>query len=584
MPENEISIEYKEAVSLMDSAIIEKNHQILDSAVKDIEDSVLICENPEIELIQMRSEVFFLMPDYLKNPTDPNLLKFKKDIKLYKDGYENLCKKLNDYIEKVSESLKKLLDPSNNLKKEIEQIIKQFEETVKNLCVPLISEQQGLNTINSNKLSESEKDDLIEQKLDVTYKINEFKKESENLNKQYNRLFNKINQAVQILCNMIKDIPSSLTYLQDKIEEGMSKYEEILEDDFSDLDKNKNGYFQNLLFKVKESFEIINNKMDKIIREINDKINNLEIQYKKREESFFALKDNSKQIIEKLKEKSNSIKKNIIEIRKTFKEKEIKLPEIKISEIIIEKLIKPMQDSFQSIKNEVQSVSKGVQEIRIEIIPKIINHTSLDFLFIIDTTGSMEPYVDVTKKKLIKVMEIIKSEYNEIEINLAFIGYKDICEIFNKDFLVIPFTQNYEDAKEKINKIEVGGGDDTAEDIAWAFEKALEMKWTNEIRVAFLVTDAPCHGKQYHKKNLLDYYPEEVPNREKMENLVNKMVSKNISLICIKLNDDTNIMYGKFKEIYKKNKNIIFDIVPINLPENLIEMVKNTIKMIQIKK
>ena len=357
--------------------------------------------------------------------------------------------------------------------------------------------------------------------------------------------------------------------MQDKIEEGMSKYEEILEDDFSDLDKNKNGYFQNLLIKVKESFEIINNKMDKIIREINDKINNLEIQYKKREESFFSLKDNSKQIIEKLKEKSNSIKENIIEIRKTFKEKEIKLPEIKISEIIIEKLIEPMQDSFQSIKK--------IQEIR-------INHTSLDFLFIIDTTGSMEPYVDVTKKKLIKVMEIIKSEYNEIEINLAFIGYKDICEIFNKDFLVIPFTQNYEDAKEKINKIEVGGGDDTAEDIAWAFEKALEMKWTNEIRVAFLVTDAPCHGKQYHKKNLLDYYPEEVPNREKMENLVNKMVSKNISLICIKLNDDTNIMYSKFKEIYKKNKNIIFDIVPINLPENLIEMVKNTIKMIQIKK
>ena len=149
---NEISIEYQKAVSLMDLVIIEENHKLLDIAVNNIEESVLICENPEIELFQMRSDVFFLLPDYLNNPTDSQLIELKKDLKLYKDGYENLCQKLNDYIGNVSKSLMNLFTPSNNLRKEINQIIIQFEKNIENLCIPLISQQQGLDTIDTSNL------------------------------------------------------------------------------------------------------------------------------------------------------------------------------------------------------------------------------------------------------------------------------------------------------------------------------------------------------------------------------------------------------------------------------------------------
>ena len=72
--ENLIDIlEYNEAKRMIDLPIIDKNHRILEDATRRVDDSVLICENPEIQLNQIRTEVFFLMPDFLVNPEDKEL-------------------------------------------------------------------------------------------------------------------------------------------------------------------------------------------------------------------------------------------------------------------------------------------------------------------------------------------------------------------------------------------------------------------------------------------------------------------------------------------------------------------------------
>ena len=560
-----LNLDFKKAASLMDSEIINRNHNILDSTVDCIEDSVLICENPEIELNPMRSEIFYLIPDFLTDPDEIELKNLKKEIEDYKIEFESLCRQVNDFANRTTVSLKNLYMPSNNLKYEINQILDQFEETIKNLCIPLISEQEGLNKIKTNNLNEKQKSDLNEDKMDIIYKIEQFKKESNKLNKKYYELFNQMYKAVQIICNNIKDIPSTISDFQNTIDEGMSKFEEILE---QFTDKNNHKDYHKQLIKIKESFQLINKKKDEIIKQTEEKINNLFKQYKERRESFNLLKKDRIEIIENLKEKSESIKGDIMEVRKKNNQKKMKIPNVNIPDIVIEKVINCMDNSVNNINNANSSIFNIIIKIEIPFI-------TLDLLFIMDITGSMEEYVDETKVRIIEIMDKIIIDCKGIAINLGFIGYRDVEEHKKKNYVNIEFTKNHQSVKDEINKIVVGGGDDTAEDVAWAFQQALKKNWKNKARFAILVTDAPCHGLKYHDPKLLDDYPQGVPNGENIENLVQQLIKKQISLLCIKLKESTDIMYEIFGKIYKNNvnKNCQYDIISMNSPQNLVDTI-----------
>ena len=101
---------------------------------------------------------------------------------IYINEFESLCGQLNEYIKKdFVKNLKSLYEPSFKMKNEINEIMKNFEETIKNLCGPLISEQEGLNSIDTNSFNSSQKNSFSKEKLQITEKIAKFKKDSEEL-------------------------------------------------------------------------------------------------------------------------------------------------------------------------------------------------------------------------------------------------------------------------------------------------------------------------------------------------------------------------------------------------------------------
>ena len=109
--------------------------------------------------------------------------------------------------------------------------------------------------------------------------------------------------------------------------------------------------------------------------------------------------------------------------------------------------------------------------------------TSLDLLFIMDLTGSMESYLNETKKNLILIMKRIIEQSPGIDINLGFIGYRNIDE----EYVDLDFTKEHSYIEIQISDVIASGGGDIPEDVAWAFERALNKSWKMMLNLLFLL-------------------------------------------------------------------------------------------------
>ena len=128
--------------------------------------------------------------------------------------------------------------------------------------------------------------------------------------------------------------------------------------------------------------------------------------------------------------------------------------------------------------------------------------------------------------------------------------------------------------EKKIQSITLyGGGKDWPEDMAWAFEMALNKNWKYNARAIVLVADSPCHGKKYH--NYEDSFPDGIPYRKNIEESLEILAKNNISLYCIKITEQTDIMFQEFENIYKNYTKCNFLVVDMNDETELSEIVVN---------
>ena len=557
-------LEYNEAKQIIKIPKIDENHRILENTTKKISDSLLTLETPEIELSQIRTEIFFLKPDFFKSPKNQKEKFLKANIELYIASFKKLCTEYNNFISEISKGLICLKNPSLELISEINKILTQFENTIKSLCAPIISKREGLNTIDESILTEDQKQELKLDKMSIDKEILDFLTESNKLNENYNKQFSQILSSITIIYNSINDIPKPIKDYQNELDDGISNLEVFLE---TITDENKDQNFDKDLKNLREFFNFLETTAKAIKTQTESKCKILDNQKNKRIESFSKIKIKVKENIAKLTMKAEKIKFDINKIREKYKQKKVELPKITLAEIIVEKVYNRIDET----------VEKEKEVFAVEPPKPVPLKLELDLLYLMDTTGSMEEYVNATKVGLIDIMEkIIKCCDEMVNINLGFIGYKDVAEINEGDYVDMDFTKEYYDIKDKISKIIVGGGDDTAEDVAFAFERALKKNWGKEsIKFAVLICDAPCHGLKYHDPNLMDYYATGSPNRENIEKLVEKLCDKNVSLCCVSLSKNTDIMYNIFEKIYlkKKNDKCQFFLASIEDPKKLADVI-----------
>ena len=543
---------------------VSENKEILEKTVKNIKLLQLTCENPEIKLQKMRSGIVFIAPDFLQNPKKQKHKQQKKEIELYIQSFDGICQQINDYVNKTFYSLINLKNPTLELNESINKILKDFEKTLNDLCTPFVNQFIGLDTININ---EDNKKQFDLDKSAIFEDINKFKEEAQNLIYTYYKAFIPINKNIDYICKTIESIPEPINDLQNKIEDYKSQIEEIL-----DTINDENDNIHQKLLDTKEIFRLIKKYKKIIVQNMEEGISNLKKERFFEEEEANKLKIEIDKDIGNLRTKSKKIKDNIEELREKYRQEKIELKDTNLKAIKVddsnEKIIKLMKP----IINLEEEINKKIAEEIGKIEDQIIKQTSLDLLYLVDITGSMETYIDNTKKELINVMNNIINTFDGIEINLGFIGYKDLKEHLENNCIDESFTKQYIKIRETIEKVEIGGGDDIAEDIAWAFERALNKKWTSNARFLILVGDAPCHGYKYHRHvdEGYDKYPHGIPGRKDIEESIKELCEKNICLFCVKLSNETDIMFDIFEDIYKKNnKEKMFFIDEIKTAEKL---------------
>jgi hypothetical protein len=126
---------------------------------------------------------------------------------------------------------------------------------------------------------------------------------------------------------------------------------------------------------------------------------------------------------------------------------------------------------------------------------------SLDIVFVIDTTGSMTPYIANVQSEAQRLIDRLRTLFDDVR--LAIVEYRDIRSDGFNSRVVTPFTKSTVSAKAGIASLRVGDGGDKNEALFTAIFKTAQGEgigaWRKDDAVArqiILMGDAPGHDPE----------------------------------------------------------------------------------------
>lgn len=472
-----------------------------------------------------------------------NLIKDFKDEKKYKFTFDKIVNRQVNFITsfRLSESIAYVV---KKLNRSFEGFINSNE-----LKYKFSSKMYELKTI------KIEIEKFLEEYLQVleNNKLNFRENEDANKNKKFLNFYKRLNTDIVdkfiSISVLFKDLVDNLKNYGNGLKKNKEIYESLGKDcpKGEEPSQKKIDEFVNKLYKTYRNVEILEISVEDTLREINNTCN--------------EWKENDYQFNNRIK-KINLLKNDF--------------PNINIDNLqeINDKIIKIMNkfDKFKIvIKNE------DVEMYREKMV--------LDILLIIDTTSTMNNYLKELQNNLKSIIESIKDNYPLVLVKTGFIGYKDFEDLkLGDDYIDIDFLINYNQLINKIEDLETDGSESLAKDVAGAFKLALKKSWGEGQKLAILITNSPCHGKEYGYKDdkITDEYDDpdnKDLKREKIKNYLKKFMDQNIYLVCYEISNNTMVMYNEFQKFYEeKNKQYLFSRERNGLKNIIYNKVKDLLK------
>ena len=123
-------LNYEDSKSVLNLAVLENNEIILNNSLNNIDNSLTVCNNPNIS--EISTTINYNPPSFLENPIKSSLKIVKTDLELYNNKYIELSEELNNLTQTSIEILKNLSYPIENMKNELKNAYEQFKDLIKN--------------------------------------------------------------------------------------------------------------------------------------------------------------------------------------------------------------------------------------------------------------------------------------------------------------------------------------------------------------------------------------------------------------------------------------------------------------------
>ena len=542
----------------------EKIHESIDKTVDNLECSLDVCNYPNREVQLPLSKIYTEEIPHADN--DELMIKVVERFNSFKSAFEESSQKLTDLINAYRQKLTGLTEPVSNIHKETDQLYPKFKEALNILAQPLSIVVEGFEVEEFRKKNFKSEEilarfrQLLEELKAAFEKYNPSLK---SFNDVTNDLFNTVSQSGNSFSNFIEEkMLEKIKQIPKILNEGIAAIPETSKtlNNFNEEIKKKKGDTQK---EREDKYDEILTKILNITRKVDNQVSNssnsIENDFKTLEEKVSTVKndiegkgDSYNQYVKILKEEGKKIIDIVNEIRKLFDKGPVSIKfDDKNIEFPFYEYAKRLNKGFEKIEEIKEEVQKPMKLVMV-VLGDQINTVTLDLLFIMDITESMQDLLDETRDSIKYILDKIKRDSPGIDVRFAYEGYRDFADLkAGQKYYTIDFETDLDLFKSKLNEITAIGGGDDAEDVAGGLNAGLKMNWRSNARYAILIADAPGHGNQYHDNEVQDDYGNGDPNGLVIEDLMEKYVDNNINLCLTKIDDYTDIMFDKMMQAYK---------------------------------
>ena len=563
---------------------IYSNLKLLNEIIEPLNETKIFFENPGLKIKKtVKSKIQVITyKEKLKYKEDDNLI---RDIQAYQSIYEENAVESNKAIDKIKNNFINLSKSVSNLIDLFEKVKNDFFNVVESMTNPILIEIEKLKEIDEKKFENEKLKKYKEKKNKLNDNIEKYDKNLSNIIIEIKDILMKIKSNINTYIDLMNTLDAPINIMIDSIGNIFNSFEDKSKEFIDIIYKYQTSEEKQEAFNIFKEIKKLNNDILKLIDTYGKQLDNqnIELENKKQQCSndFDKITELNNISVKKLNELQVDTKNIILEMNELLKfcslesiendVKEYKGLQINSIKSNVNKGTENMIEANKKIDADITKLKKFIEEKE----EKMNNIISLDLAFIMDVTGSMGPYLNFAKNKILSIIDQITKDSNII-VRLGFIGYKDYSEEY---IIYDDFTNNIEDVKNFISKAELGDGKDLCEDMVGGLNLALNYSWKSNTRFAMLIADAPCHGIQFHelKDASFDDYPKGDPNY-KIDKIIQKYAERNINLLCLNLTDYTVKLYNNFKKYYQKGKsnNSNCDIIVEKFdqnPEKLFEII-----------